>query len=195
MKTPIISLIAVLVVMLFAVPAHGDQVVIWARDSLFGLSTPTTENWRVSTTATDEPIQTAFLGVSHVSSLTESWELDGIFTSDLPRVFGGHRALAVGLFNEAGDPQIFFQTRGAGSNATVLDDSLGAEFVDAGLWTDVDEYIEIELKFDGYWSLDDLTPDGPDSYEGFNIPEPSTFALALIGLLGIGITFRRNRRR
>lgn len=190
--------IILLVAMLFTVPARGESISIFGRSGEIVLSEFGSPNWRISATDTDESVQTALLG--EVPPFDERFvELDGnIITREPHDLDAGDWAYAVGFFDGAGDPQLFFQIRLAGSNATVLDNSLGAEFVDAGLWTGIDDYIEFDPRlasYDAFFQSPRSVPNGPDSYNGFIFPEPSSFVLALLALFGAVATFRRNRKR
>lgn len=190
----------------------GDVVVLADGEvRLYNFGSP---DWQISATDVDESIQTALLSELETVQFRDNIRafLDDEFRDTEIRVFlndgslithrdsfAGNWAFAVGLFDDAGDPQLFFQMRSgrAVPKPTVLDDSLAQEFVDAGLWTSVDDYIEFGfvLGGNGFASFVPVpVPTGPDDYFSFG-PEPSTFVLAMLALLSAVATFRRNRKR
>ena len=125
----------------------GDVVVFPDGEvRLYDFGSP---DWQISATDVDESIQTALLSELETVQFRDNIRafLDDEFRDTEIRVFlndgslithrdsfAGNWAFAVGLFDDAGDPQLFFQMRFR-TDARVLDDSLASEFVDAGLWT------------------------------------------------------------
>jgi hypothetical protein len=178
---------------------------IWARAGAIELGDAnmgSLTTWSIRTTDTDESLKNTSLAALPAFTTTLSFSdefggfdlstLDGDVITRLPHdLDAGTWAYGIGLY-EGIWLRSYAQVRLAGSTATVQHSSMAEFATSLGLWTSPDDYIEFDPSHAVLIASGPAT--GPTSFHGEPMPEPSSFALSALALLGVQFTRVRMRK-